>query len=349
MKGYPPWPAWVTDEDHVPHKVAKQKPKIGKFIAAHLIICTISHWSPLRDVKPLTKDMIEEYLAKEPAKKESLEAQQVRGAYEKARTPDRDIREKESLAHADNNQVDEEAEAHDELAEEDEDDGGASAGTKRKRTIKEKIKAKLPSIKKQKKEKDSSAAAAAKSAPAKKKPRQSEAVTEAGDEGENEEQMSPETKQVKGWRHQLQRAFLGKTPPKESEMAAMAEIFTQVEAHPMSEEAYKQTKIGKVMKKITQIKEEIPKDSEYHFKDRAEELCKKWKNIGSSDAAAADSPAQDKPVVAPAAASAEAKPVSSSAKPNGTPAAAAGGAEQDKPAPATADAPKAEAKPEAAA
>ncbi|KAK0523427.1 hypothetical protein OC842_006153 [Tilletia horrida] len=336
MKGYPAWPSWVTTENLVPHKVAKAKPKVGKYVLCAFFNDMTYFWAPPRDVKPLTKEMIEDYLTNEANKKEGKE---VRGAYDAARNPASHIREKEAAAYKDNNQEDEEAEGQDELAEEDEDEGGASAGSKRKRN-KEKTKAKVPA-KKQKKEKDSSAAVPTKASSKKQKPRASEAVTEIGDEAENEEQMSPETKQVKNWRHQLQRAFLGKTAPKDSEMPAMAEIFTQVEAHAMSEDALKQTKIGKVMKKITQAKEEIPRDAEFKFKERAEELCKKWKHISSGDGAAADSPAQDKP-----AAGGDAKPPSTKA--NGTPAPAApssGGAEQDKPT----SAPKEDAKPEAAA
>ncbi|KAE8211450.1 hypothetical protein CF327_g4803 [Tilletia walkeri] len=333
MKGYPAWPAWVTEESRVPHKVVKAKSKIGKYVLVAFFNDSTYFWAPLRDVKPLTKAMIDEYLGSDSHKKEGKE---VRGAYEHARNPDAHIQEKENLAYKDNNHDDEEAEGQDELAEEDEDEGDAeaSAGSKRKR-IKEKTKAKVP-VKKQKKEKDTAAATPVKPVSTKKqKPRPSEAITEAGDDGDNDDQMSPETKQVKNWRHQLQRAFLGKAPPKDADMPAMAEIFKQVEAHQMSEEALKQTKIGKVMKKITQTKDEYPRESEFKFKERAEELCKKWKSVTSGDGAGAESPAQDT----------ETKPAS--AKANGgsgaSAAASVGGAEQDKPSPAPKEAPKPEA------
>ncbi|CAD6890200.1 unnamed protein product [Tilletia controversa] len=336
MKGYPLWPAWVTEGPRVPHKVAKAKPRVGKYVLCGFFGEVSYSWLPPRDVKPLTKPMIDEFLASDGSKKDKT----LLLAYEQARNPEAHIQAQETAAHKHNNFNEEEEEGQDELAEEDEDEGeaDASAGSKRKRN-KEKSKVKAPVVKKQKKEKDPAAAAPVKPVSSKKKPRQSEAMTEAGDDGDNDEQGTPETKLVKGWRHQLQRAFLGKSPPKESDMPSMAEIFKQVEAHQMSEDAYKQTKIGKVMKKITQMKDEFPRESEFKFKERAEELCKKWKNLGAStsgEGAGAESPAQDT----------ETKPASAAAKANGDGEAAAaagagaasvGGAEQDKPAPVPAE------------
>ncbi|CAD6896562.1 unnamed protein product [Tilletia laevis] len=85
--------------------------------------------------------------------------------------------------------------------------------------------------------------------------------------------------QVKRWRHRVQKAFFGKAPPKDADMPAMAEIFQQVEAHQMSEEALKQSKLGKVMKKIAKTKDDYPQESKFRFKERAEELYKRWIHV----------------------------------------------------------------------
>ncbi|CAD6884350.1 unnamed protein product [Tilletia caries] len=91
--------------------------------------------------------------------------------------------------------------------------------------------------------------------------------------------MLAEIIQVKRWRHRVQKAFFGKAPPKDADMPAMAEIFQQVEAHQMSEEALKQSKLGKVMKKIAKTKDDYPQESKFRFKERAEELYKRWIHV----------------------------------------------------------------------
>ncbi|CAD6949332.1 unnamed protein product [Tilletia controversa] len=104
-------------------------------------------------------------------------------------------------------------------------------------------------------------------------------IAEPGDAGYDDHQLLAEIIQVKRWRHRVQKAFFGKAPPKDADMPAMAEIFQQVEAHQMSEEALKQSKLGKVMKKIAKTKDDYPQESKFRFKERAEELYKRWIHV----------------------------------------------------------------------
>ncbi|KAL9939494.1 hypothetical protein V8E36_001311 [Tilletia maclaganii] len=134
----------------------------------------------------------------------------------------------------------------------------------------------------------------------------SETITEFSDNGDTDELVSPDIQKVKDWQHQLERAFLRKTPLQEAEMVQMAEVFTQVGEHKMSEDALKLTKIGKVMKKIILLKDKIPREAEFKFKQRAEKLCKNWKITTSAEGGGvAKCSAQDKPTPATASAAAE--------------------------------------------
>lgn len=103
-------------------------------------------------------------------------------------------------------------------------------------------------------------------------------VTNGGSaEDKSEEHLDPETKKVKEWRHKVQKVFLGKDGTiNPEEMPAADSTFKTVEEYDgMTTEHLRTTKIGKVMKRVMQLSE-IPRDDEFHFRDRAEKLCAKW-------------------------------------------------------------------------
>lgn len=87
-------------------------------------------------------------------------------------------------------------------------------------------------------------------------------------------------------RHKLQKGFLTRDqPPKEDEMETMHGHFTQLEGYPELEaDIMRETKIHKVLKAILKL-ELIPRESEFHFKDRSVVLLEKWNqtlNAGSA-------------------------------------------------------------------
>ncbi|KAG8864527.1 hypothetical protein FRB96_005030 [Tulasnella sp. 330] len=90
----------------------------------------------------------------------------------------------------------------------------------------------------------------------------------------------PEAQRVKEWRHKLQRAFLtAKSPPQAEDMAAYDQIFNTVENYDKLNIEYLQfSKIGKVMRRIAGM-ENIPRDDEFHFKERATTLVATWQSI----------------------------------------------------------------------
>ncbi|KAE8217665.1 hypothetical protein CF326_g9371 [Tilletia indica] len=106
-----------------------------------------------------------------------------------------------------------------------------------------------------------------------------EDIAEPADAGHDDHQLLAEIVQVKRWRHLVQKVFFGKALPQDADMPAIAELFQQVEAHQMSEEALKQSKIGKVMRKIAKTEHDYPQESKFQFKERAQELYSKWKHV----------------------------------------------------------------------
>lgn len=107
---------------------------------------------------------------------------------------------------------------------------------------------------------------------------ETEAPAEPQQDNEHtEEELDPATRKVREWRHKLQRAFLSKGGViVASEMDAQDATFKMVEAYEdMTVDQLRLTKIGKVMKRIHQLPE-VPRDDEFHFRERAGELVKRW-------------------------------------------------------------------------
>ncbi|TFY65264.1 hypothetical protein EVJ58_g2092 [Rhodofomes roseus] len=104
-----------------------------------------------------------------------------------------------------------------------------------------------------------------------------------GEEGEDSALAAdPEASKVREWRHKLQKAFLNaKALPKDEDMPALDQLFSTVENYQnMSIQYLTFSKIGKVMRHINALpKDKVPRDDEFHFKDRAKTLVDKWHDI----------------------------------------------------------------------
>lgn len=264
VRGFPAWPGIVMDDDNVPSAVLKERP-----IVKHRDLYTIRffpaadyHWAFSKDLELLSKDKIDAFLAGPHRKKGDL-----RQAYEIARDPtswneDQNIivrNYEQSLQEA----AEEEEENQDQLEEDDEDEEPSSK--KRKRgTDTAQVRESADKRKKSK---------AAEAAKTKTEKPNSKGATN----GDSEELLDPETKKVKEWRHKVQKVFLGKAETiNPEEMPAADATFKTVEEYDgMTAEHLRTTKIGKVMKRVMQLSD-IPRDDEFHFKERAEKLCAKW-------------------------------------------------------------------------
>ena len=85
-------------------------------------------------------------------------------------------------------------------------------------------------------------------------------------------------------RHRLQKGFLSRDQaPQESEMSAMADFFSQLEAYENLEPAIiRSTKVHKVLKAIVKLSS-IPKEEEYNFKKRSAALLEIWNKRMEAD------------------------------------------------------------------
>ncbi|SMR51380.1 unnamed protein product [Zymoseptoria tritici ST99CH_1E4] len=111
-----------------------------------------------------------------------------------------------------------------------------------------------------------------------------------------EEKLAQREKAVLYLRHRLQKGFLSREQaPKESEMGAMDEFFTQLEGYDSLEPPIiRTTKIHKVLKAIVKLAT-VPKDEEYNFKKRSLALLDIWnKRMESEGGASAPDAAEAK-------------------------------------------------------
>ncbi|KAK4628848.1 hypothetical protein CLAFUW4_07948 [Fulvia fulva] len=114
------------------------------------------------------------------------------------------------------------------------------------------------------------------------------------DEGENKPQLTQEQKleqrqkAILYLRHRLQKGFLSRDQaPQESEMASMAEFFSQLESYEDLEPSIiRETKIHKVLKAIVKLAM-VPRDEDFNFKKRSTALLEVWNKRMEADGDAA--------------------------------------------------------------
>ena len=262
VKGYPAWPGILVDDAHVPRAVREERPStktvphtVRFFPAADY------HWSSARDLKPLTPHDIEAFLTNPKNKSGAL-----REAYELAKDP-----------HAWNEKQNDIVKEHDAWVEEHGEEEEEAEDEDRQEAPKRRT---------------SRAAPRAKRARTDEPAEEPEAAATTAAVREQEEELDPATRKVREWRHKLQRAFLSKAGVIVAEdMDAQDATFKTVEAYQdMTVDQLKATKIGKVMKRIYQLPD-IPRDDEFHFRDRAGELMKRWSALIGSHAPSEDNDA----------------------------------------------------------
>ncbi|GAA5936561.1 uncharacterized protein JCM15063_001922 [Sporobolomyces koalae] len=328
VKGFPAWPARVVDSASASKKVAKEKPLKAKNVYLVQFFPTGDFaWLQPRDLSTLSSKEIDAYVSGGGKKKGDL----LQG-YKIAQDPSEWISTKESEASA-LEQAEQDAE-DDQLASDTE---GATKNGKGKKDA----------TKKRKRE-----TAANGKKDDKKKPKKDTTKTKAGvkkdytdDEAEPASKKSKaadsDAETVKGWRHKLQKVFLGKTNPPAEEMSKCAEIFDAMEKFEMKKEWLVESKLAKVLKRVAILKEDvIPDDDKYNFRKRSADLAGKWAAI-LDGGNAAGSP---QPEATPAADNAETNKESNEAAPEADKEETA----QEPEAAPAAEAPAAEEKEEAA-
>jgi hypothetical protein len=102
------------------------------------------------------------------------------------------------------------------------------------------------------------------------------------------ERLQQREKAVLYLRHRLQKGFLSRdTQPQESEMAGMADFFSQLESYENLEPSIiRTTKIHKVLKAIVKLTS-IPREEQFNFKKRSAAMLEIWNKRMEADGDAA--------------------------------------------------------------
>lgn len=87
--------------------------------------------------------------------------------------------------------------------------------------------------------------------------------------------------QTKQWRKKLQPAFLNNSLPPESEFPTYDAVFTEIEAFDMTSEHLIHSKLHVILEHISELPD-IPREEEFHFKQRAATLVEKWRVLPDS-------------------------------------------------------------------
>ncbi|KAH9940371.1 uncharacterized protein BXZ73DRAFT_42783 [Epithele typhae] len=317
VRGFPPWPGMIVDPDTVPDLVQKERPnaktKKGNWYCVQFFPAGDFAWTVPKDISRLQQHEIQAYLD-EPAKRS---AELMKG-YRIALDPKAWEEEREATkARAQEQEANAEV---DQLDSDGEDEGDDDDGEKKKKPKKRKRDSDAAASKSKSKAKktpaESSARSRTTSTKGKKGPK-SKALVESEDDAEadndrgssakraspppnkkakrdKEEEVDsalakdPEALKVREWRHRLQKAFLNsKVVPKDEDMPALDELFTQVQTYPkMSMEYLLFSKIGKVMRHINALPDDkVPRDAEFRFRERSKVLVDKWHEILKSNGA----------------------------------------------------------------
>ncbi|KAG8793635.1 hypothetical protein FRB91_006031 [Serendipita sp. 411] len=281
VKGYSAWPAVVIDPEDAPPSVKAEKPKGAGFCCVRFMPAGDFGWPTMKDVVALTQKQIETAMEKD--KKKSGKLYQ---GYTIAKDPQAWIAEQEKQRLA---QIELEANA-----EEDQLDG--EDDTTEKKTKKRRAAAEPKTTGRRKGGDDSKKKRAVKkrkaddeeeddSKPSKKKAKK--------DEEEDPTLLNdPEAVKIKDWRHVLQRAFLrDNVKPEANSLPEYDEVFNTIESYQgMTIQYLSYSKIGKVMKKISQLDDShIPEsDGQFKFRERAGKLVTQWHAILSASGKGAD-------------------------------------------------------------
>ncbi|GAA5865251.1 hypothetical protein JCM1840_003964 [Sporobolomyces johnsonii] len=345
LKGFPAWPARVSDESDATSDVLKEKPSKSKNL--HLVRFFPNgeySWSVSRDLSLLTPKEIDAYLSSSK-RKGSLS-----DAYKIAQNPAQWLQAKaDELAEWEEQQAAlAELEDEDQLASDADEAGGSKAAdksNKRKRDSTAGKKAEGDKKKKAKTEK----LAKSRTAGGVKKDYTDDEAEPAPKKAKGTPSVDSDGETVKGWRHKLQKVFLGKSAPAAEEMPKCAEYFDAMEKFDMKKEWLVESKLAKVLKRIALLKDDsIPDEDKYSFRERSSALAAKWTALlGGSNAASSPKAAEATPTAdtsadaAPAEEGAEAPKDEEEAKPaeeTPAPAAEEKPEEKEEPAPMEVDA-----------
>ncbi|KAH8822918.1 hypothetical protein DL96DRAFT_1619809 [Flagelloscypha sp. PMI_526] len=287
VKGFPAWPARVINPSTAPTKVKQDKPKnVKTTIYCLFFFGSNDHaWLSAKDMSPLGHVEIDAFLTSTSKKTAGLKE-----AYEIAKDP-----EAYQKALEDADAVADEDEDMEEVDQLDEDDNKGKPKKKAAPAANKKRKRDAEPAKKVPAKKGAAKPTSKKGKGGKNKKSKETVESEDDAEAEADEDVPPVTKKakkddsnddpeilkVKDWRHRLQKGFLTAKPPTDDALPGLDELLKTVEDYDaITLEQLSSTKIGKVMRHIAALADDkIPKDSEYNFRKRANDLVSRWSKV----------------------------------------------------------------------
>ncbi|KAK9899145.1 hypothetical protein P389DRAFT_209153 [Cystobasidium minutum MCA 4210] len=299
VKGYPEWPGKIVEGSTSPENI--QRLKAGRPFLVRFYPDGDYVWAYPKELRQLTHKIIDAYLSDGSKKKLG----KLRQGYEIAKDPSEWEAEQEKKDAAAKKAAEEPEEEDVDMLDDDAADSKNAAGKKRKRTA---------SDKEPKAKKETAAKAKKEPAPKKRKtdekPKASKPAKDAKEKSASaaavpKEDGSEEEKTVKNWRALLQRAFLTKGVPDAEHMPKYDQTFKEMENFTMQPQWLASSKLGKVLKKMAALTEEIPREAEFKIKERSNALMERWKGMLNKEPSSASAPAASSGDAAPAAASTE--------------------------------------------
>ncbi|ORY55732.1 hypothetical protein BCR35DRAFT_335555 [Leucosporidium creatinivorum] len=327
VKGYPSWPGQIIDNDMAPPNVKRDKPTKTKTTYLVRFFPTGDYaWTASRDLSSLTTREIEAYVSS-PAKKSGDLLQ----AYKIARDPTEWQRQRDE-AQAEYEELQARAmefDTEDQLASAGEEERKSVGGKKRKsesgKSVASEGKKKKAKVEQGGKSK-AAGASGKKSGYSDDEPERPVKKSKPVDDNED-----PGLKQVRDWRHKLQKAFISKDQiVNPDDMPKCNEYFNAMEVFDMNKEWLAESKLAKVLKRICLLKPgEIPDNDRFKFQERSSALAIKWSQAANANGVAPSSSTTTTnagAILPPPPPAPQAEPT-----PDLTPAPAVGGGAEDKP------------------
>ncbi|KAF2739303.1 hypothetical protein EJ04DRAFT_509007 [Polyplosphaeria fusca] len=345
MKGYPPWPVVVAEEEMLPESLLGKRPVSARRIDGTyredfrdggknakdrrypvMFLSTNEFaWQVNTDLQPLdiatvkkeveTGNTTKKSKALWDAYKIAAEEHDIawyKGVLESHEAAlQADLESKEAKKNKTKRKSTAAIDESEDVDMEDVEDEGTASAKKAKPSKKRKIPpesdeneekpAKTPKLKLSHKAKDQSASKPKKESKPKKvkksESEESESVKVEEKPMTEEERLEKRENFVLYLRHRLQKGFISRDQaPKESEMVNMSDYLKQLEAHKdLEASVIKKTKVHKVLKAIIKL-DSIPKEDEYQFKKRSNELLNSWNRALAAEAESAVSKLAGEPV-----------------------------------------------------
>ncbi|ANB13612.1 Pdp3p [Sugiyamaella lignohabitans] len=321
MKGYSPWPGLIVENDYVPSNVLALKPSKKQVWPVRFFNDTQYMWASSGELSLLTKEAVTKYLGSAKAKKDKKPLVEAYRFAETEPTLEDIVAADEAVAQAQAEKLAKKTKKKAGAASNGGSETGETAKTSSKSGAKKdsqtstsstktatngESESSTASVKKRKSAVEGDSALSSTDA---KKAKLVESKINAANTAKKpstpktvststKSTSTPSSKELSKnseargkltflIRHKLQKGFLGKEPPQDSDMPALSEYLRKLEEIPNLElSVVRQTKVNKVLKAILNLPaEKIPLESKFNFQGRSLALLDKWTSMAGETGA----------------------------------------------------------------